>query len=512
VVFFILLAVAQPVLAEPVKIMPFGTWTAGLEQNVSYRYELWFQLVEAGFDVDFVGSKRNTGNGFPDLDLYPKYLAGFDRDHLGLRRVVSSQMIELGKSDAAEYQPDIVLVWMGPSDIFVNGAAGVASADAAIRATISGMRSVVPGVTFLLALTHDVPVINQADIVALNDVIANIAMEMDTPGSPLIVVDQITGFNAGNMLIDDQIHLPHHNLAGEAFVAENWFQVLADILPDFESEPEPEPFQINAGHSGAWYNPATPGQGQLIDVEPLSKLLFLSWFTFTDADSADPNEQYWFTAQGNYTDDTAELTVYATLGGQFDDPQEVSTNAVGKATLSFSDCSNGMLDYTVSQWGLQGSFPLQRAIPGTENVCQELAGTTTKALDPNHGWDGAWFDEETPGQGFLIDVHPNAEGDDFIFVAWFTYGDDTASGQRWLTAQGPLQGSLADIVIYETLGGSFDAPTPNESNAVGTMNIDFTDCSNALLSYSITDEALEGMIDIERAIPGTEALCEQLTQ
>ena len=44
------------------------------------------------------------------------------------------------------------------------------------------------------------------------------------------------------------------------------------------------------------------------------------------------------------------------------------------------------------------------------------------------------------------------------------------------------------------------------------MTIDFTDCSSALLDYSITDEALAGMIDIERAIPGTEALCEELTQ
>ena len=139
-------------------------------------------------------------------------------------------------------------------------------------------------------------------------------------------------------------------------------------------------------------------------------------------------------------------------------------------------------------------------------------GLATEPLEPNDGRDGAWFDEATPGQGFLIDAHPDPEGDDFIFVAWFTYGENTASGQRWLTAQGPLQGSTADLVVYETLGGSFDDPEPSETNAVGTMNIDFTDCSNALLSYSITDEALAGMIDIERAIPGTQALCIELAE
>ena len=275
---------------------------------------------------------------------------------------------------------------------------------------------------------------------------------------------------------------------------------------------DPEPFTINAGHSGAWFNPDTSGQGQLIDVEPDSKFLFLSWFTFTDAASANPNEQHWFTAQGNYSGNTADLVVSETLGGRFDDPQAVSTDPVGAASLSFTDCGLGEMNYTIDSWDLDGSFPLYRAIPGTENVCEERAGITTESLDPNNGWDGAWYDAETPGQGFLIDAHPNAEGEDFIFVAWFTYGEDSASGQRWLTAQGPLTGSTADLIVYETEGGSFDDPKVSETNAVGSMTIDFTDCSNALLTYSITDEALTGTINIKRAIPGTEALCEELAR
>jgi len=100
----------------------------------------------------------------------------------------------------------------------------------------------------------------------------------------------------------------------------------------------------------------------------------------------------------------------------------------------------------------------------------------------------------------------------FIFVAWFTYGEETASGQRWLTAQGDFAGSTAEIDVYETTDGRFDDPQAVNVGKVGTMTIDFTDCSNALVSYSITDEALAGMIDIERAIPGTEALCEELAQ
>ena len=95
-------------------------------------------------------------------------------------------------------------------------------------------------------------------------------------------------------------------------------------------------------------------------------------------------------------------------------------------------------------------------------------------------------------------------------MAWFTYGDDTASGQRWLTAQGPLVGTTANLVVYETTGGSFDAPITDETNPVGTISIDFTDCSHALLTYSLTDEGLEESIQIQRTIPGTDALCQEL--
>ena len=304
------------------------------------------------------------------------------------------------------------------------------------------------------------------------------------------------------LLLVTLIFTPISGLAAESYVAPP--KGLVDALPpDYL-------YEIGVGYSGDWYNPETAGQGWLIDVEPESKFLFLSWFTFTDSASASPNDQHWFTAQGNYSGNTADLIVYETLGGRFDDPQAVSTNPVGAVTLSFTGCGLGELDYTIVTWELEGTFPLQRAIPGTENVCRERAGITTGPLDPNDGWDGAWYDEETPGQGFLIDAHPNSEDAHFIFVAWFTYGENTASGQRWLTAQGPLTGSTANLEVYETEGGSFEDPKSSETTAIGTMIIDFMDCSNALVTYAIADEDLAGTIRIKRTLPGTEALCREL--
>jgi len=268
--------------------------------------------------------------------------------------------------------------------------------------------------------------------------------------------------------------------------------------------------QINAGHAGAWFNPETSGQGQFIDVVPEEQFMFISWFTFTDAGSDHPFEQHWFTAQGNYDGNVAELALFETLGGLFDDPQDVTTTQVGEVNLSFNDCDEGLMAYSFDEEGPQGEVPLLRVIPGSGNVCEQLSGNNTQAVDINAGMDGAWFDLNTSGQGFFIDVHPDPEGGNFIFVSWFTYGEDTASGQRWMTAQGSFEGSIAEIDVFETTGGSFNDPEPIHTVRAGTMSLDFTDCTNALLTYSLTDNNTEGDITITRVIPEGAALCEEL--
>ncbi len=277
-----------------------------------------------------------------------------------------------------------------------------------------------------------------------------------------------------------------------------------------DGEVIPEGSQINAGHAGAWFYPPTSGQGQFIDIEPENQTMFLSWFTYTDAASANPTEQRWLTALGNYSGDTAVLDLHETLGGKFDDPQAVSTNKIGEVTVNFSDCEQGLMSYSIPAENLHGSFPMQRVISGSGNVCQARSLITVEAVDINAGMDGSWFDTNTSGQGFFIDAHPDPEGGNTIFVSWFTYGNATASGQRWLTALGSYAGSVAEIDVHETTGGSFDDPQTPTTTKVGTMSIDFSDCSNALLSYTLPADPAAGEIAITRVIAGAQALCEEL--
>jgi cysteine-rich repeat protein len=274
-----------------------------------------------------------------------------------------------------------------------------------------------------------------------------------------------------------------------------------DIDPDFE---------INFGHAGSWFYPLTSGQGQFIDITPASQFMFIGWFTFTDASSENPGEQSWYTAQGNYSGNVAVLDLHETLGGRFDDPKEVETTKVGEVTLTFADCEVASMAYRFDSDGRQGTVPMVRTIPGSENFCDSRLGQSTEAVDINDGMDGAWYNPPTSGQGYYFDVYTNAEGLKFIFVSWFTYGDDTASGLRWLTAQGQFEGSIAEIDVNETTGGLFDNEKDVSTVRVGTMKIDFTDCETAILSYMLDDDGLEGDIDIRRVVPGGQALCEEL--
>lgn len=187
------------------------------------------------------------------------------------------------------------------------------------------------------------------------------------------------------------------------------FFIVATLYPI--AVPAQTPFIINEGHAGAWFNAETPGQGQLIDVRTEDNFVFVSWFTFTEDDSDNPREQHWFTAQGNFEGNSATLVLYETLGGRFDNPQEVSTAPVGTMNLTFADCESGTLNYTIDTWGNQGSFAISRAIPGSDNVCQAIISGSKESLGSNDGWDGAWLDPINPGQGFLIDTNPNSAGD-----------------------------------------------------------------------------------------------------
>ncbi len=136
-------------------------------------------------------------------------------------------------------------------------------------------------------------------------------------------------------------------------------------------------FSIVQGLNGTWVNGANLGQGFLFDFQTSNSFMFGAWFTF---DTAAPTGtklgnpgQRWLTLQGNYAGDTVNLQIFSTSGGVFNSPSTTATTQVGTAALTFSSCTQGTLNFTLTEPAISGSIPLQKALPAFGSGCVSAA-------------------------------------------------------------------------------------------------------------------------------------------
>ncbi len=146
-------------------------------------------------------------------------------------------------------------------------------------------------------------------------------------------------------------------------------------------------FVINPGLNDAWMEREKPGQGFFLTVFPDAGIVFLGWFTF---DSSRPHEDNatlgesghrWFTAQGPYTRNRAELQVSLSTGGVFDSSDsEVTTDAYGTIVLEFTSCTSGTITYRIPSLELEGVVPIERIVEDNVPRCEQFAGVQDTSL------------------------------------------------------------------------------------------------------------------------------------
>ncbi|MGJ8663642.1 MAG: DUF4397 domain-containing protein, partial [Marinicella sp.] len=144
---------------------------------------------------------------------------------------------------------------------------------------------------------------------------------------------------------------------------------------------EPPFTSLNPGLNGAWFNHDTDGQGFFFEVFPELNSIFVAWFTY-DTTFADGNEtavvgepnHRWLTAQGDYDGTTsAELTLYVSQGGIFNQDNVVTTTEAGTLRVDFDGCRTAMVNYTLDDSGLTGMIPLTRVSGSTVAFCESLS-------------------------------------------------------------------------------------------------------------------------------------------
>lgn len=137
----------------------------------------------------------------------------------------------------------------------------------------------------------------------------------------------------------------------------------------------------------------------------------------------------------------------------------------------------------------------------------------------NKSLAGAWFNFETSGQGFFLDVYENIN---LMFLAWFTFdltrpdpGVPSGIGEpghRWMTAQGNYSGNVADLTIYWAEGMVFDSPTPalTQNEPDGTMRVEFSSCIEGTIEYDLGSFDRTGTVPVTPLVNDLLELCESL--
>jgi plastocyanin len=128
---------------------------------------------------------------------------------------------------------------------------------------------------------------------------------------------------------------------------------------------------ISAGMAGAWFNPATTGQGFFFDVDTRNAVFAIAWFTWTDQ----PGVYDWLTGAGAYAGNRAEVLLNRTSGGRFNAPQAVSNGDAGTAALTFSDCSHARIQFNLSSPARQGTIDLVKLLPASP-LCSGAASAS----------------------------------------------------------------------------------------------------------------------------------------
>lgn len=200
------------------RVMPLGDSITEAETGfASYRYWLWRELSDAGYEIDLVGSMSGVYNGPP---LFPD----FDQDHEGHWGWRADEVLAQLAGWAAGAQPEVVLLHLGHNDLWQGE--GVSSTIADLSAIIGVLRSANPTIIILFAQVIPSTVPALSDIPTLNAEIVVLAASLSTPDSPVIVVDHWTDFDPSTETYDGV----HPNAAGEQKMSSRWFSALADVL------------------------------------------------------------------------------------------------------------------------------------------------------------------------------------------------------------------------------------------------------------------------------------------
>lgn len=200
------------------------------------------------------------------------------------------------------------------------------------------------------------------------------------------------------------------------------------------------------------------------------------------------------------------------IGGTF-----VLTNSTAKGAFPVSFAPYQVVDdFFTNRVSDQSAFVGDFNGDGAPDLVEAYANKLTSFVNltqsnqvnlDQHGITGSWYSPATSGQGFEIEVYPDAvgAGQGILFAGWFTYDITAAGGRRWYALQGEVDNAdpVALLSIFAEVGGNLNAPPIVSAGPVlGQATIDFSDCTHGVFTYQFTDGSeRSGTIPLTRLTP-----------
>jgi len=126
--------------------------------------------------------------------------------------------------------------------------------------------------------------------------------------------------------------------------------------------------------------------------------------------------------------------------------------------------------------------------PDVDALLLSLLPSMNPRLDQR--FNGAWYDPDTDGQGFSLEVQENGA----VVSFWYTY--DEEGSQRWFLLQGNVSDGEAAVTIYETSGGVFLQGDPYNLDEWGSGQFRAIDCDH--ISLEIDSNEISTTIPLTR--------------
>ena len=166
-----------------------------------------------------VGSEDRWADGVPTEGF-----ADFDHDHQSLGGRTTLQSAQAVIPLAPAFQPQVALIHTGTNDL--TKAVSPETAESELRRMVRALREARPAMTVFLAeiIPAGPALVNETE--QWNQRVRDLASELDSPESPVVLVDMFSGWDYQTMTVqEDNIH---PNQRGAELLANRWMQALVN--------------------------------------------------------------------------------------------------------------------------------------------------------------------------------------------------------------------------------------------------------------------------------------------